>query len=329
MQDMLRIMDVASALRRERETAEAQLDLDTVKARLRERLLATAVAAGETVTPAEVDAAIEHYFRRQHRYADPPAGWGSFWAHVWVARNGVLLGLAFAVLLIGGSVALAGWLSGRPAAPLAKSAPLAAIPTAPPQRAPSSEPDSAAKPAPAVDRDWPAFEAALAAARALAADDDARGRVERIAAAGTAAHGNTDVAGLRAARRDLDALRARLEETYEVRIVSRPGEQSGVDRYFDGRLSGYYVIVEAVQPDGRVLPRAIRNAETGRTDRVTKWGEQVGDAVWQRIVADKQADGVVDEALFAAKRAGVFDEQVVLDDGNGRPLARRRQITAW
>lgn len=59
MHDMLRIMDVASALRRERETAEAVLDVATAKQKLRERLLATAAAAGEPVTAAEVDAAID------------------------------------------------------------------------------------------------------------------------------------------------------------------------------------------------------------------------------------------------------------------------------
>ena len=77
MHDMLRILDVASTLRREREQAEAQLDLDTAKARLRERLLATAQAAGEPVTAAEVDTAIAEYFRRQHEFRDPPRGWAS------------------------------------------------------------------------------------------------------------------------------------------------------------------------------------------------------------------------------------------------------------
>jgi hypothetical protein len=98
MDDMLRIMDVATALRHQRETAEAQLDVATAKVRLRERLLATAAAAGEPVTAAEVDAAIEEYFRRQHEYRDPPRSWARFWAHVWVMRRSLLL--AFAVLAI-------------------------------------------------------------------------------------------------------------------------------------------------------------------------------------------------------------------------------------
>ncbi|MFY9345523.1 MAG: DUF6384 family protein, partial [Planctomycetota bacterium] len=99
MHDMLRMMDVASTLRRERETAESQLDVDQAKARLRERLLATAAAAGEQVTPAEVDVAIEQYFASQHTYADPPAGWARFWAHVWVSRIGWLTALVLLALL--------------------------------------------------------------------------------------------------------------------------------------------------------------------------------------------------------------------------------------
>jgi hypothetical protein len=163
-----------------------------------------------------------------------------------------------------------------------------------------------------------------------AGSDDARQRIARIAAVGAASRAGRDAAALSRARRDLRELTQRLDAHYEVRIVSRPGEPSGIDRYgSDGRLSGYYVIVEAVRPDGTVLPRTIENAETQRTERVDKWGELVDEKVWQRLVADEKADGVIDERLFAEKLPGHYDERVVLDDGDGRPVAQRRQITRW
>lgn len=334
MTDMLRIMDVASALRRERETAEAVLDADTAKARLREKLLATAAAAGETVTPAEVDAAIDAWFRQQHVYADPPASWGRFWANVWVARR--------LLLLVGGGIAAATglilWVAfamANAVQPAPKRAPVpqqpaatapAVAPAVAPVPAPVPAPQPAVDPLPGV---WAAFQRSLAAVQALAADDDARQRVAKIAALGEAANGAHDLARLRTAATDLATLAARLDEEYVVTIVSRPGEKSGVDRYQDGRLSGYYLIVEAVTPGGERLPRSIRNAETQRTETVKAWGELVPEAVWNRVVADKQKDGVVDDAEFARKVRGVFAETTTIQGGDGSPLRRGRQITRW
>lgn len=329
MQDMLRIMDVASTLRRGRESAEAQLDVATAKERLRERLLATAAAAGETVTPAEVDAAIERYFATQHTYADPPPSWRRFWAHLWVLRRGCLTLLILFGIVVGGSIWLVGTIAGK--SPV-RSAPRAEVPssatphgTTPPQPQPQPPPPQVTQLAAA----WTAFQQVATAAAKLAADVDARSRVQSASAVGEAAHAASDLGRLQQARQRLDELVTRLEEEYTVTVVDRPGERSGIDRYFEGKLSGYYLIVEAKTADGRALSRRITNGETRRTSSVTKWGEQIPEGVWQRIVADKKADGVVDEALFARKERGRHDETVVLDDGKGKPLRRGRQITEW
>lgn len=332
MHDMLRIMDVASALRRERETAESVLDVATAKAKLRDRLLATASAAGEPVTAAEVDAAIEQYFRQQHEYRDPPAGWGRFWANVWVMRR-VLAAVAIVlVVAVVGITLLASSMAnqfGQPPTPRQSPTPVVdATPAQQPQ--PQAVPQPLPPPVSELATAWTRFQQDAAAARALCADDDARGRVQRVVAAAEAAHGANDLPRLRKQAAELAALVARLDEEYTVTIVSRPGEKSGVDRYDDrGRLSGYYLIVEAIAPDGRALPRPIKNAETQRTETVTKWGELVDSAVWERVVADKQADGVVDDAAFARKERGRHDETTVFEGSAGKPLRRGRQITRW
>lgn len=344
MDDMLRIMDVATALRHQRETAEAQLDVATAKVRLRERLLATAAAAGEPVTAAEVDAAIEEYFRRQHEYCDPPRSWARFWAHVWVMRRSLLL--AFTVLAIAtvGIVVLAQSVAnsfGKAQEP-PKVVPRPGFSTPPTEPKPTpvvghepapSVPVPVPLPVPPANAElagvWGNFQRDAAAAQALAADDDARQRVQRVVALGTSANAAADLGRLRSAATDLAALARRLDEEYVITIVSRQGEQSGVDRYKDGKLSGYYVIVEAIAPNGSKLSQRIKNAETGSTDSVTKWGELVPDAVWKRIVADKQADGVIDEAEFARKVRGSYAESTTILDGSGKPLRRGRQITRW
>lgn len=339
MHDMLRIMDVASALRRERETAEAVLDVATAKQKLRERLLATAAAAGEPVTAAEVDAAIEQYFRQQHEYRDPPAGWGRFWASAWVMRRilllvgGVLVGGTVGILLLVSTMANS---FSPPPKPQPKTLPKPAATTPAPKVdspvpvpvAPVRE-DAASQPDTALAALWAQFQQDGAAAAVLAEDADARQRVQRLRDRGAAAQAAGSLAQLRTAASELGTLVARLGEEYTVQIVSRPGEKSGVDRYDNrGRLSGYYLIVEAVAPDGRLLPRAIKNAETQRTETVTKWGELVGTATWERVVADKQADGVIDDAYFAHKNRGIYEEKTVLQE-DGKPLRRGRQITKW
>jgi hypothetical protein len=335
MHDMLRIMDVASALRRERETAQSQLDVDAARARLRERLLATAAAAGEPVTAAEVDAAIAQYFATQHRYADPPPSWARFVADLWVRR--VAVGV---LALLAAFVFVVVWaLVAQVAAPGPAPSPVPS-PSPPPPRAAAPKPPVAAAPdqpppppAPTpkeqLAAEWERFERTARAARALAADDDARDRVGKAFAAGELAYADGDASRLHRAQRELKALVETLENAFVIEVVDRPGVKSAVQRRLDGKVSGYYVIVEATHADNRALSLQVRDAETGQTKSVSRWGEQVPEAVFRRLAADKQADGVLDERLFVRKQRGVFAEVVVMPGANGAPLPRGRQITSW
>lgn len=60
--------------------------------------------------------------------------------------------------------------------------------------------------------------------------DDARRRADRILADGRSALAHRDGAGAKKAISDLDELRADLRREYVLRIVSRPGELSGIWR---------------------------------------------------------------------------------------------------
>ena len=343
MHDMLRIMDVASALRRERETAEAQLDAATAKARLRDRLLATAAAAGEPVTPAEVDAAIAHYFAEQHRYADPPNGLKNFLAHCWVQR----LGCVFLLILLGTftlvAVLVANSVMGDPPAkPVVAPPPVVAPKVTPVPATPPPAPTpvvEAPKPAPRVEPPkppvedlatvWAKFQAAAAAAREIAADDVARASVDQVVKLGRLHHEAQNLERLRMARSELDEVATRLAEEYTVTIVDRSGVKSGFERLYNGRVSGYYLVVEALDRNGNALRRSIVNTETKSRDMVTMWGEEVELDVFERIVADKQKDGVVDENVVAKKVRGIMSEEFVLDDGRGRPIPKGRRVTKW
>ena len=84
---------------------------------------------------------------------------------------------------------------------------------------------------------------------------------------------------------ELEDLRQELLLAYEIRIVSRPGEYSGIWRVPDVNpdARNYYLIVEAVDADGRVIRRKVRNEEDGRIYEVRKWGVRVDEAKRVRL----------------------------------------------
>ena len=98
LDEMTRILDVASELHSRQQQVEQQLRLDDVKQDLRERLLAGAKAAGEAVTPQQIDAAIEQYFGDLHAYEDPPNSFSMFLANTYV-RLGLWPFAALAIAL--------------------------------------------------------------------------------------------------------------------------------------------------------------------------------------------------------------------------------------
>jgi hypothetical protein len=101
--ETLRVLEVARGIRSDRRQAELALSRNELRESLRKRLLDAAVITGDSVTEAEVDAAITQYFQTQHVYTDPEFSFSVFLAHLYVRRNAVLMllgGLAVLYLLV-------------------------------------------------------------------------------------------------------------------------------------------------------------------------------------------------------------------------------------
>jgi Family of unknown function (DUF6384) len=113
LDEMLKILDAASALRKERELVQEQLSVEEYRARLRDRLLAAAAAAGDPVRPEEVEVAIDTYFDRLHAYEDPALTPAVALAHLYVRRWTI-----FVVLALASVVLFLGWMAFRPPDPL-------------------------------------------------------------------------------------------------------------------------------------------------------------------------------------------------------------------
>jgi hypothetical protein len=145
-------------------------------------------------------------------------------------------------------------------------------------------------------------------------DEGVLGDARALVAAGEAAIADGDYGAARTAVADLRGLSAQLQQQYEIRIVSRPGVRSGTTRIPDENrfAENFYVIVEAITPDGRALTLPITSEEDGRTRRVALWGLRVDEAVYESVRADKQNDGIVNDAVVGAKVRGVLEPEYTI-----------------
>ena len=135
---------------------------------------------------------------------------------------------------------------------------------------------------------------------------EARERAQQYLLQGQAALREEDAEAAGKAVVSLKELRAQLEQEYTVRIISRPGEPSGVWRMPEVNTDArnHYVIVEAVTADGGTLTLPVRNEEDGKTYKVSKWALRVSEQLYRQIAADKSDDGIIQQRDFGVKRRG-------------------------
>ena len=301
LQDMSRIMEVASTLRKERTSAQKQLNLSETKALLRERLLQTTKVTGEQLTPAEIDMAIEQYYDNLHTFEEPPWSFSRVLAHLYVRRATLLKWLLATVAVIG---LVAAWMTGKAALERQRAENL-----------------------------WGASDQHAQAIVAMAGDPQLATSLQAKVSQAAKARDRHDFGQLETIEAELAKLQALYEADYQVEILNEQGAKSATERKFTDehgvRTSGFYVIVQARNKDGSVRKMAIRNRETDKMEQVTRWGEQIPESVFNRLAADKRADGVLDEKLFSIKRQGLTDETMVLPGDDGQPIQRRGQITSW
>jgi len=134
---------------------------------------------------------------------------------------------------------------------------------------------------------------------------------QRLLNNGEAAVGRHDLSTAKGYVSALRLLDYRLRMQYELRIVSRPGERSGVYRVPEENPRGrnYYLLVEAFAPNGQRIELPIKSEETGRTKRVTEWGLRVDEDTFNKVAADKRDDGIIEQNVVGEKRRGVLEPE--------------------
>jgi Family of unknown function (DUF6384) len=148
-------------------------------------------------------------------------------------------------------------------------------------------------------------------------------RADAILARGRAALARGNAAEARTALGELDRLQAQVRQEYLLRIAGRPQDQTGFWREhpsFKGRA--YFVVVDAVDPEGKPVQLSIRNDETNKVETVSRFAVRVSLETFDAVRNDKARNGIVQNARLAEKRRGYLEPEF-------RMAALEGRLTHW
>ena len=301
LDDLMMAMDVVDTLRHDDALVQRELGKDTSDAALIARLREIYASQGISVPDHILEQGVSGLKQDRFVYAPPAAGFSRTLALAYI-RRGVIAkftGIALALII----AAVVGWQT---------------LVVAPRERA-------AAALTQELTSGIPADVARLVAAiNKVATDPAAKTQAATLAGDADRALAAKDVTAARKAVADLAALETELNARYEVRIVSRPGTPTGVTRIPDVNQGtrNYYLVVEAIGPDGKALERTIVSEEDRKPKAVTIWAQRVPQSVFNRIRDDKAQDGIVQDAVLGTKVRGKLGIDWTMKVENGA-------ITSW
>ena len=144
-----------------------------------------------------------------------------------------------------------------------------------------------------------------------------RERGKKAAAEGNRAGAEQAIAGM-------TALRDKLRQEYQLRIVNREGQKTGFWTFpeVNTAATNYYVVVEAIDNDGKALTLPVTNEENGQTENVSIWGVRVPESTYRSVEADKRDDGIVQRNVLGLKEYGFLDVDYVMPVQGGA-------VTRW
>ena len=296
LDDLMIAMDVVDTVRHREDLVRRELNEEgresDLIARLRQIYRDQGIEVSDHVLAEGVKALDDSRFV----YTPPPASWKRTFLTWWVEReaHGKRLGIALAVLV----VVLTGYyvLVSRPTKLREERARIEITEILPKQ-----------------------LRQAHADVLAVARDNVAKDNAVALLADGERAIRSGDRAAMAKIGADLATLRDEVTREYALTIVSRPGETSGVWRRppRGSQARNWYLIVEAIAPDGQKLGLPIRNEETGVVETVSKFGVRVPQATYEAVALDKRDDGIVQNNRFGVKRRGVLtvDYQMPFEGG--------------
>ena len=271
LDDMMLAMDVVDTLRRRERLVARELDEHGRAEDLKQRLKRIYAQQGLDVPDHVIEQGVVALREDRFTYQPVTGGLGRRLATIYVRRG-----------------AWGRWLGGGVAA-IAAAAVINWFAFVAPERALPEEVDQA-------------YQAAMS----LAISDQARTTLDGLHGRARAALAEADTDSAHTALDAIGSLSERLRQEYVLQIVSRPGQPSGVWRIPDVNQAArnYYVIVEAIGPDGQRVEVEVENEETGKTESVETWGVRVDESTFEAVKRDKQDDGIIERDRFGSKPRG-------------------------
>lgn len=300
LDETMMAMDVVDTIRHADRLVERELGGEDRQQRLRERLREIYKSQGIEVSDSVLDQGIAALEEKRFAYAPKGEGWKRSLATAWAtrARWGRFALAGLGILVVGWGV-------------------YHFTVVAPRQR-------EAAAITQELTTDLPrALRAAYDRVVAGTQEPAPRAEAARLLAEGEAAARAGNLTDARARRTALNDLTTRLAAAYTVRIVNRPGEPSAIWRVpaANPRARNHYLIVEAVDRDGRPVEVPITSEENGETRRVSRWALHVPEAEFERVRRDKLADGLIDQPVIGEKVAGTLAPRWTVQTNGGAILS--------
>ena len=275
LEDLMVAMDVVDTVRHRDLIVDRELDGEARRGRLLERLREIYAAQGIEVSDAALEAGVDALEEERFSYTPTAGGFSATLARIYVRRGRWLRPLML-VLALGLTI----WLAWFFMVELPERVRLGAIPAA--------------------------MNRAHARIEAISQDADASARADDLLRRGRDAFADEKYKLAETAVGEIEKLQGELEATYIIRVVSRPGEASGVWRIPDVNedARNFYLIVEAIDRRGNVVPVTVTSEENGRTSTVRKWGLRVSRELFESVAADKRDDGIIQAREIGEKTTG-------------------------
>ena len=301
LDELMMAMDVVDTIRHRELIVERELSEGDRDAALRKRLHEIYTSQGIAVSDSAIDEGIKALKESRFAYTPPPPSVARSLALLWIRRRLIRNWAAALVLSIGGIWGFYHYGVVEPSRRAAQSAQVELTETLPAE-----------------------LQKTYGAARGEARSADAIAAAESLERDGKYALTNKDTTAARAAITALQTLRNDLIQTYKLVIISDPNASSGVWRIPDANNAArnYYLIVEAVAPEGGTLSLPIKNEETGKTETVSRWGVRVPEATFNSVRQDKQDNGIIEKNLMGEKQRGELKPRFAMPAEGGA-------ITSW
>lgn len=286
LDDVMLAMDVVDNLRHADKLVERELGTEERDRELKERLRRLYAAQGIDVPEHILDEGVQALREDRFVYKQRPGGMRRSLALLWV-RRGRILKVAAIILGLAGAGGAA-WYFG--------------VQLPEEQRIAAEQRDLAAVLPQQVQRERDRI-------FAIAREEKAKAEAQALAGETKAALAAGDAGAAREKLGELSALRQRLEQRYVLRIVSRPGQQSGVWRVprVNPQARNYYILVEAVDEKGQPVVLTVTSQEDNKTADTSTFGVRVDERTFDRVRADKQDDGIIQNNRFGEKQVGYLE----------------------